>query len=75
MLSLAVKPVDNANEIEILKQLLVKLQDVQVNSQTNAEMMAVQQLSSELTQAMPQIQQDAANAVQNALNQPAEGEM
>ena len=75
MLSLAVKPVDNANEIDTLKQLLVKLQSVQLNSQTNAEMMAVQQLSSELTQAMPQIQKDAADAVQKTLNQPAEGEM
>ena len=79
MLSLAVKPVDNAKEIETLKQLLAKLQEVQLNSQTNAEMMAVQQLSSELTQAMPQIQKDAADAVQKTLNQPsgavAEGEM
>lgn len=75
MLSLAVKPADNANEIDILKQLLAKLQDVQVNSQTNAEMMAVQQLSMELNQAMPQIQQDAQNAVMDVMNQPSEGEM
>lgn len=75
MLSLAVKPAENANEIDILKQLLAKLQDVQVNSQTNAEMMAVQQLSMELNQAMPQIQQDAQNAVMEVMNQPSEGEM
>lgn len=72
MLSLAVKPAENANEIDILKQLLAKLQDVQVNSQTNAEMMAVQQLSMELNQAMPQIQQDAQNAVMEVMS---EGEM
>ena len=62
MLSLAVKPADNANEIAILKQLLMKLQEVQVNSATNAEMFAVQSLSAELTQAMPQIQQTAQDA-------------
>ena len=38
MLSLAVKPIDNAAEIEILKTLLLKIQEVQVNSSTNAEM-------------------------------------
>lgn len=64
ILSLAVKPVENANEIEILKNLFAKLQEVQVNSQTNAEMMAVQQLNSEMTAAMPQITEQAAQAAQ-----------
>lgn len=64
ILSLAVKPVENANEIEILKQLFAKLQEVQVNSQTNAEMMAVQQLNSEMAAAMPQITEQAAQAAQ-----------
>lgn len=64
MLSLAVKPVDNANEIATLKQLLMKLQEVQLNSTTNAEMFAVQQLSAEVSQAMPQIQQQAVQAAQ-----------
>ena len=64
ILSLAVKPVENANEIEILKQLFAKLQEVQVNSQTNAEMMAVQQLNSEMTAAMPQITEQVAQAAQ-----------
>lgn len=64
ILSLAVKPVENANEIEILKQLFAKLQEVQVNSQTNAEMMAVQQLNSEMTAAMPQITEQAAQVAQ-----------
>lgn len=75
ILSLAVKPVDNANEIETLKQLFAKVQERQVNSTTNAEMMAVQQLSMELNQAMPQIQQDAQNAAMNALTTSAKGEM
>ena len=70
MLSLAVKPADNANEIAIMKQLLMKLQEVQVNSATNAEMFAVQSLSAELTQAMPQIQQTAQNAAAAAMAQP-----
>ena len=64
ILSLAVKPVENANEIEILKNLFAKLQEVQVNSQTNAEMLAVQQLNSEMTAAMPQITEQAAQAAQ-----------
>lgn len=72
MLSLAVKPADNANEIEILKQLLLKLQEVQLNSATNAEMYAVQSLSAELTQAMPQIQQTAQDAAAAAMAQPTD---
>ena len=62
MLSLAVKPQDNATEIETLKQLLAKIQEVQLNSTTNAEMYAVQSLNAELTQAMPQIQQQVTQA-------------
>ena len=72
MLSLAVKPDENANEIATLKQLLVKIQEVQVNSSTNAEMFAVQQLSSEMTQALPQIQQQAMEAAKTAMAQPDE---
>jgi len=72
MLSLAVKPADNANEIAILKQLLMKLQEVQLNSATNAEMYAVQSLSAELTQAMPQIQQTAQDAAAAAMAQPTD---
>lgn len=64
ILSLAVKPVENANEIEILKNLFAKLQEVQVNSQTNAEMLAVQQLNSEMTAAMPTITEQAAQVAQ-----------
>jgi gas vesicle protein len=64
ILSLAVKPKENAIEKDILKQLMSKLQEVQLNSATNAEMFAVQQLNAELTQAMPQIQQQAQEAVQ-----------
>lgn len=64
ILSLAVKPVENANEIEILKQLFAKLQEVQLNSQTNAEMLAVQQLNTELTNAMPDITAQAQQAAQ-----------
>ena len=62
MLSLAVKPEENSAEIDTLKQLLMKIQEVQLNSQTNAEMAAVQSLSAELAQSMPQIQQEAQNA-------------
>lgn len=69
MLSLAVKPIENKTEIDTLKQLLIKIQEVQVNSNTNAEMFAVQQLSAELNQAMPQIQQDATNAAMAAMQQ------
>lgn len=72
MLSLAVKPIDNASEIEILKTLLLKIQEVQVNSSTNAEMFAVQQLSSEVSQAMPEIQQQAMQAAKDAMNEPEE---
>ena len=72
MLSLAVKPVDNAAEIEILKTLLLKIQEVQINSSTNAEMFAVQQLSSEVSQAMPEIQQQAMQAARDAMNEPEE---
>lgn len=72
MLSLAVKPIDNATEIEILKNLLLKIQEVQVNSSTNAEMFAVQQLSSEVSQAMPEIQQQAMQAAKDAMNEPEE---
>ena len=64
ILSLAVKPAENANEIEILKQLFAKLQEVQLNSQTNAEMLAVQQLNTELTNAMPEITAQAQQAAQ-----------
>ena len=67
MLSLAIKPVENANEIETLKQLLQKLQEVQLNSATNAEMFAVQSLNAELTQAMPGIQQQAVQAATQAI--------
>ena len=70
MLSLAVKPVDNANEINTLKQLLAKLQEVQLNSATSAEMFAVQSLGAELTQAMPQIQQTAQDAATTTMAQP-----
>ena len=76
MLSLAVKPVDNAAEIETLKQLLTKIQEVQVNSATNAEMFAVQTLSQEVAQAMPSIQQQASNTALQIMQQDtAEGVM
>ena len=68
ILSLAIKPKENAVEIETLKQLLAKIQEVQVNSQTNAEMYAVQELSSELNQALPQIQQQAQQMTEDYLN-------
>ena len=74
MLSLAVKPIDNAREIETLKQLLAKIQEVQLNSATNAEMFAVQSLNAELTQAMPGIQQQATQAAAQTMateNNPA----
>lgn len=70
MLSLAVKPLQNANEINTLKQLLAKVQEVQLNSATNAEMFAVQSLNSELSAAMPQIQQQAQEAATQAMLQP-----
>lgn len=62
MLSLAVKPEGNVNELNTLKSLLMKIQEVQLNSATNAEMFAVQSLNSELNAAMPQIQQQATDA-------------
>lgn len=63
MLSLSIKPDINAKEIGLLQQLFSKVQEEQVNSSTNAEMFAVQTLNQELTAAMPQIQQQATNAV------------
>lgn len=63
MLSLSIKPEINAKEISLLQQLFSKVQEEQVNSSTNAEMFAVQTLNQELTAAMPQIQQQATNAV------------
>ena len=62
MESLAVKPEENAADLQILEQLLMKVQEVQLNSATNAEMFAVQTLNQELTAAMPQIQQQATDA-------------
>ena len=50
-----------------MKQLLQKLQEVQLNSATNAEMFAVQSLNAELTQAMPGIQQQAVQAATQAI--------
>lgn len=71
MLSLAVKPVENENELNILKQLLMKIQEVQLNSATNAEMFAVQSFNSELSAAMPGIAQQAQEAATQAMMQPA----
>ena len=67
MESLAVKPEENAADLQILEQLLTKVQEVQLNSSTNAEMFAVQTLNQELTAAMPQIQQQATNAATQIL--------
>ncbi len=64
ILSLAIKPKDNEYEINILKELMAKVQEVQLNSQTNAEMFATQQLSKELTNAMPEITAQAQQAAQ-----------
>ena len=75
ILSLAIKPEANAREIDILKQLLVKIQEVQVNSSTNAEMYAVQQLNTEMTKALPNIQQQAMEAAKTALSEPDTEEM
>lgn len=75
ILSLAIKPEANAREIDILKQLLAKVQEVQVNSSTNAEMFAVQQLNTEMTKAMPSIQQQAMEAAKTALAEPDTEEM
>lgn len=68
MLSLAVKPDVNAVEIETLKQLFGLVQKRQLDSTTNAEMMATQQISAEIAQAMPEIQRQAQEAAQNAQN-------
>ena len=62
MESLAIKPDENAADLQILADLLAKIQEVQLNSTTNAEMYAVQSLNAELTQAMPQIQQQVTQA-------------
>ena len=43
---------------------MAKIQEVQLNSQTNAEMFATQQLSTELTNAMPEITAQAQQAAQ-----------
>ena len=67
MESLAVKPEENAADLQILEQLLMKVQEVQLNSTTNAEMFAVQTLNQELTAAMPQIQQQATDAATQIL--------
>ena len=67
MESLAVKPEENAADLQILEQLLMKVQEVQLNSATNAEMFAVQTLNQELTAAMPQIQQQATDAATKIL--------
>lgn len=75
ILSLAIKPEANAREIDILKQLLVKVQEVQVNSSTNAEIYAVQQLNTEMTKALPSIQQQAMEAAKTALSEPDTEEM
>ena len=71
ILSLSINPERNSNEIAVLEQLMRKLQEVQVNSQTAAESLAVQQFSAELSQAMPGIQQQATEAATQALLQPS----
>ena len=71
ILSLSINPERNSNEITVLEQLMRKLQEVQVNSQTAAESLAVQQFSAELSQAMPGIQQQATEAATQALLQPS----
>ena len=75
MLSLAVKPDVNAIEIETLKQLFGLVQKRQLDSTTNAEMMATQQISAEIAQAMPEIQRQAQEAAQNAQNIIDSGDM
>ena len=75
MLSLAVKPDINAVEIETLKQLFGLVQKRQLDSTTNAEMMATQQISAEIAQAMPEIQRQAQEAAQNAQNIIDSGDM
>lgn len=69
MESLAVKPDENAKDLKTLEELLAKIQEVQVNSTTNAEMYAVQTLSQEIQGAMPQIQQAATEAAMAATQQ------
>lgn len=75
ILSLAIKPEENVREIDILKDLLAKIQEVQINSSTNAEMYAVQQLNTEMTKAMPNIQQQAMEAAKTAMSEPDVEEM
>ena len=70
ILSLAVKPAINAPDIELLKLLLAKIQEVQLNSSTNAEMYAVQSFNQELTQSMPQISAQATQAAAATMAQP-----
>ena len=67
MESLAVKPEENAADLQILEQLLMKVQEVQLNSSTNAEMYAAQTLNAELTAAMPQIQQQVTDTTTQML--------
>jgi hypothetical protein len=72
MESLAVKPVENAADLKTLENLLAKIQEVQVNSATNAEMYAVQSFNSELSAAMPGIAQQAQEAATQAMMQPTQ---
>ncbi len=73
MESLAVKPVENATDLKTLENLLAKIQEVQLNSATNAEMFAVQSFNSELSAAMPGIAQQAQEAATQAMVQPTQG--
>lgn len=72
MESLAVKPVENAADLKTLENLLSKIQEVQLNSATNAEMFAVQSFNSELSAAMPGIAQQAQEAATQAMMQPTQ---
>ena len=72
MESLAVKPVENAADLKTLENLLSKIQEVQLNSATNAEMFAVQSFNSELSAAMPEIAQQAQEAATQAMMQPTQ---
>jgi hypothetical protein len=72
MESLAVKPDENAADLKTLENLLAKIQEVQVNSATNAEMYAVQSFNSELSAAMPGIAQQAQEAATQAMMQPTQ---
>lgn len=72
MESLAVKPVENAADLKTLEGLLSKIQEVQLNSATNAEMFAVQSFNSELSAAMPGIAQQAQEAATQAMMQPTQ---